>query len=158
VSKPFLSVFIVLSLALLVPSFTAQEEMVGPLTREALFENNPDWQAVAAAYQPKPDIVDKLRSLGREIRIEIYLGTWCSDSKAHVSEFFKVLEIADTPLIQAVCVGIPEAKDKRAPYYAGRDIERLPTFIVFFDGREMGRIVETPERSVEEDLVRILGL
>ena len=157
-SKSFLNVLIILSLASLVPSFAAQEEILGPLTREALFENYPGWQAVAAAYQPKSDIIDRLRSLGREVRIEIYLGTWCSDSKAHVSEFFKVLEIADTPLIQATCVGIPEAKDKRAPYYAGRDIERLPTFIVFIDGREMGRIVETPERSVEEDLVRILGL
>jgi hypothetical protein len=35
---------------------------------------------------------------------------------------------------------------------------KLPTFLVYVDGREIGRIVETPERSVEEDLVRILGL
>lgn len=35
-------------------------------------------------------------------------------------------------------------------------IERVPTFIVYADGRELGRIVETPEGSLEEHLVKIL--
>jgi thiol-disulfide isomerase/thioredoxin len=77
---------------------------------------------------------------------------------AHVSAFFKILDLADTPLLQPAYFGVPEAKDKRAPYTEGKDIVKLPTFIVFVDGREAGRIVETPQRSVEEDLVRILGL
>jgi hypothetical protein len=138
------------------PSFG--EELVGPLTREALLAANPDWQAVAAAYQPKPDLVDRLRACGREVRIEVFLGTWCSDSKAHVSALFKVLEMADSPLFRVVLIGVPEDKDKREPYYGGRDIVKLPTFLILVDGREIGRIVETPERSLEEDLLRILGL
>jgi hypothetical protein len=144
--------------AALVPAFAGENEIVGPLTREILFEKCPDWLAVTAAYQPKPDCLDKLRGLGREVKIEIYLGTWCSDSKAHVSEYFKVLEMANTPLVQTSCIGIPEDRSKRAPFYQGKDIVKLPTFLVFVDGREVGRIVETPDRSVEEDLVRILGL
>lgn len=155
-SKAFIT-NLVLALALASP-LAGQGEMLGPVSREALFERHPDWQAVAAAYQPKPDFVEKLRALGREVRVEIYLGTWCTDSKAHVSEYFKVLDLADTPLIQTACTGIPEDKDKRAPYFQGKDIVKLPTFLVFIDGREIGRIVETPEKSVEEDLVRILGL
>jgi hypothetical protein len=158
VSRSFFAAALAVALLAPVPAAPGQDEMVGPLTRDALMERQPDWQAVAAAYQPKPDSVDKLRALAREVRVEIYLGTWCSDSKAHVSAYFKVLEMADTPLIQTACVGVPEDKAKRAPYYLGKDIEKLPTFIVLVDGREAGRIVETPERSVEEDLVRILGL
>jgi thiol-disulfide isomerase/thioredoxin len=149
--------FLVFAWALVSP-LAGQGEMLGPLTRESLFEMNPEWQAVAAAYQPKPDCVEKLRALGREVKVEIFLGTWCTDSKAHVSAYFKVLDLADTPLIQTVCTGIPEAKENRSAYYRGREIVRLPTFLVFVDGREIGRIVETPEKSVEEDLVRILGL
>jgi hypothetical protein len=136
----------------------AQPELLGPLTRDVLFEKLPDWRAVAEAYQPKPDCVEKLRAQAREVRVEIYLGTWCPDSKAHVSEYFKVMELAEAPAIRTVCIGIPRDKAQRAPYYQGKDIVRLPTFVVFVDGREAGRIVETPERSVEEDLVRILGL
>ena len=148
-------------LALVLVSISAvpgQDEMLGPLSREAILDGHPDWRAVAAAYQPKPDFVEKLRAIGREVRIEIYLGTWCSDSKAHVSEYFKIMEMADNPLVQTACFGIPEDKAKREAYTRGKDIAKLPTFLVFVDGREAGRIVETPEKSVEEDLVRILGL
>jgi thiol-disulfide isomerase/thioredoxin len=156
VSKTSLAI-LVLAWALVSP-LAVQGEMLGPLSRESLFERNPEWQAVAAAYQPKPDCVEKLRALGREVKVEIFLGTWCTDSKAHVSEYFKILDLADTPLIQTACTGIPEAKENRSVYYQGRDIVKLPTFLVFVDGREIGRIVETPEKSVEEDLVKILGL
>ncbi len=152
-----LSVSLIL-LATCLPCLSFGEDLVGPLTREALFAANPDWRAVAAAYQPKPDGVDRLRACGRDVRIEVFLGTWCSDSKSHVSELFKVLDMADSPLLRVVLIGVPEDKDKRAPYYGGRDIVRLPTFLILVDGREIGRIVETPERSVEEDLLRILGL
>lgn len=147
-----------LSALAVVPCLAAEEELTGPVTREVLFEKFPDWQAVAAAYQPHPDCIDKIRAFGREVRVEIYLGTWCSDSKAHVNEFFKVLEMAGSPLLGVSCTAIPRDKNKRAPFYQGKDIVRLPTFFVFVDGREIGRIVETPERSVEEDLIRILGL
>jgi thiol-disulfide isomerase/thioredoxin len=142
----------------LLPRFASGEDLVGPTSREAILEHSPDWQGFVASYQPKPEALDKLRGLGREVRVEVFFGSWCSDSMAHLPAFFKVLDLADTPLIRADYFWVPEAKEKRAEYYQGRDIVKLPTFIVFVDGREAGRIVETPQRSVEEDLVRILGL
>jgi thiol-disulfide isomerase/thioredoxin len=151
------SIVVLFNLAL-IPSFAAGQDLVGPTTREAILEHVPTWQDVVAAYQPKPEALDKLRGLGREVRIKVYFGSWCSDSMAHVSAFFKILDLVDTPLLQPVYFGIPEAKEKRAPYFQGKDIVKLPTFIIIVDGREVGRIVETPKRSVEQDLVTILGL
>ena len=142
----------------LIPSITAGQDLVGPTTREAILEHTPAWQDLVAAYQPKPEALDKLRGLGREVVIEVYFGSWCSDSRTHVSAFFKVLDLADTPLLRAEYFGVPEARDKRAPYERGRKIDRLPTFVVLVDGREVGLIVETPQKSVEEDLARILGI
>lgn len=152
-----LSIAVLISLAL-VPCFAAGRDLVGPTSREAILEYVPAWVDLVAAYQPDPGAVDKLRGVGREVVIEVYFGSWCSDSMAHVSAFFKVLDLADTPLVRAEYYGIPEAKDKRAPYERGRKIVKLPTFVIMVDGREAGRIVETPKKSVEEDLVRILGL
>jgi thiol-disulfide isomerase/thioredoxin len=158
VSKSPSAVIVVLLGFALSPCFAAGQDLVGPTSREANLEHVPAWQDPVASYQPKPEALDKLRGLGREVRVEVYFGSWCSDSMAHVSAFFKILDLADTPLLQPAYFGVPEAKDKRAPYIEGKDIVKLPTFIVFVDGREAGRIVETPQRSVEEDLVRILGL
>lgn len=158
-SKSLFILIAVVSLGLGVfPSPGTGQELVGPATREAILERSPDWQGVVAAYQPDPEALDKLRGLAREVRIEVYFGSWCSDSEAHVSAFFKILDLVETPLLQASYIGVPEAKDKREPYGRDRKIVKLPTFIVLVDGREAGRIVETPQKSVEADLVKILGL
>ncbi len=155
--SPFFVVFILLGSGFALSS-AAQEDLLGPVAREAILEHSPAWRDLVAAYQPKPEALDKLRALGREARIEVYFGSWCSDSKAHVSAFFKVLDLVDAPVLQAAYFGVPEDKSKRVGYFQGREIVRLPTFIVIVDGREIGRIVETPETTIEEDLVRILGL
>ncbi|MEN6560623.1 MAG: hypothetical protein ABFD52_07605 [Acidobacteriota bacterium] len=158
-SKPFIVLIAVIILGSVpLPSSVFGQEIVGPAGREAILERCPAWQDVVAAYQPDPEALDKLRGLAREVRVEVYFGSWCPDSKDHVSAFFKVLDLADTPLLQAVYVGVPEAGDKRAPYVRERKIEKLPTFVVLVDGREAGRIVEAPNKSVEADLVKILGL
>lgn len=133
-----------------------QTELKGPVTKEAILQKCTDWQAIAAAYNPKPEFIKRLRNLTEEVRIDIYLGTWCSDSKSHVSEYFKVLEMADTPLIQTSYIAVPEDKTKRAAYYQDKNILKIPTFIVFIDGLERGRIVEVPKKSIEEDLVEII--
>lgn len=155
--SPFVVIIVLLRFALL-PCFAAGQDLVGPTSREAILERVPAWQDLVAAYQPKPEALDKLRGLSREVRVEVYFGSWCSDSMAHVSALFKVLDLADTPLLQPAYFGVPEAKDKRAPYLQGKSVVKIPTFIVIVDGREAGRIVETPKKSVEEDLVTILGL
>ena len=36
------------------------------------------------------------------------------------------------------------------------NIELVPTFIFYRDGDEIGRIIETPQQSIEEDTYRIL--
>jgi len=157
-SKSPLAVLVILAGLALLPCFAGGEELLGPVSRETILEKAPAWVELVAAYQPAPEAIDKLRGLSREVVIEVYFGSWCSDSMAHVSAFFKVLDLADTPLLRAGYFGVPEAKDERAPYTGGRKIDKLPTFVVMVDGREAGRIVETPKKSVEEDLVRILGL
>ena len=142
----------------IVPSPAFAQELVGSADREAILARCPGWQAAIAAYQPDPGIIEKLRGLSREVRIEVYFGSWCSDSETHVSAFLKVLDLAETPLLQPVYTAVPEAKDKREPYGRERRIEKLPTFVVLVDGLEAGRIVETPQKSIEADLAKILGL
>ena len=39
----------------------------------------------------------------------------------------------------------------------GLDIQRTPTFIFFKNGVEIGRIVETPRDSLENDILKIVS-
>jgi len=137
-------------------SIQGDTDMLGPLTREAILKDHPEWQEVVALYQPDSPAIDGLKVFNRPVQVEVFLGTWCPDSKAHVSEFFKVLDLTDNALISATFIGIPRDKTQRSEYYQGKDIQKLPTFLVFVEGKEKGRIVEVPLISMEGDLLDIL--
>jgi thiol-disulfide isomerase/thioredoxin len=144
------------SCLLLLSALRGQQEIMGPVTPEDLSLKFPEWQAVAAAYAPRPEAVDRLRAVTCEVIVEVVLGTWCSDSKSHVSKFLKVLEVTDNPLIRATYIGVPKDKTKRSPYLQGRDIVKIPTFLIYVDGVEKGRIIESPVKTVEQDLADII--
>ena len=39
----------------------------------------------------------------------------------------------------------------------GLNIEKVPTFIFYKNGIEIGRIIESPEKSIEKDFLKILN-
>ena len=133
-----------------------QVELLGEITPAEILLSLPDWKAVVESCSPNLEIVSRLQSVNEEIRIEIFLGTWCSDSKQHVSAYIKVMDMVQNPLLKTTYIGIPRDKDSRAKYVQGKDIQKIPTFIVTIRGQEAGRIIETPQTSVEEDLWKII--
>ena len=92
-----------------------------------------------------------------DVQIAVYLGTWCSDSRREVPRFVKVLWQAgyDLQKLDITCLD----RNKRAPDYQENifDIQYVPTFIIFQHGKEIGRIIETPENTLESDLLKILS-
>lgn len=147
---------LLLIFALMLFSISRNDNLVGSLTEETILESYPDWLEVKASYFPDPESLARLKSVQVPVHIEVVLGTWCPDSKQHVSAYFKLIELAENPMIQSLYTGIPKEKEAREPYIRGKNITRVPTFIVTIDGEEHGRIIEHPEKSIEEDLVSII--
>ena len=136
----------------------AQVELMGPLTPEKILQEIPEWKPFVDGYSPRLDIINRLQAVSEEVRIEIFLGTWCPDCRQHVSAYIKIMDMVQSPMIRTAYTGVPRNREARGPYIEGRNIERLPTFIIILRGQEIGRIIETPSKSVEEDLWEILGL
>jgi hypothetical protein len=132
-------------------------ELLGPLSKEEILENFPDWQEEVASYVPDQEVIEKLQSIPSEIKIEIFLGTWCSDTKRNVSAYFKIMDMVDNPLIMTSYIGIPREDDSQKPFIEGKNIIKVPTFIIFIDNQEKGRIIENPTKSVEEDVLDIIN-
>jgi hypothetical protein len=155
----FLSLY--LSFFFLLPSHGllshGETELLGDLTQEGILKTLPEWEETAAAYQPKPEAIQALKAVNQKAHIEVVLGTWCPDSKEHVSAFFKIIGLVDNPLLSTSYVGIPRDKEARKPYIQGKNIDRVPTFIVYTNDQEKGRIIEHPLDSIEEDLLDILN-
>jgi len=145
-----------LAIILLAAVLSSQVELQGQLTRDEILRNFPDWKTVAESYSPDLEFISGLQAVSEEIQIEVFLGTWCPDSKQHVSAYFKIMDMVQNPLIRTTYIGLPQIKEDRAKYIQGKDIQRIPTFVVTIRGQEAGRIIETPRTSVEEDLWRII--
>lgn len=147
-----LSLFLLLSL-----SIPGEKELTGPLKKEKILENLPEWQEQMASYFPEPEIIKKLSSIDKIFQVVVFLGTWCPDSKEHVSAYFKIIEMTDNLNISTSYIGIPKDKEARQELIQGKNIVKVPTFIVYFLDKEKGRIIETPTKSVEEDLLDIIN-
>lgn len=107
----------------------------------------------ATALQLKPLLAGKT--------IEIFLGTWCGDSRREVPAMLKILETAgcDTNTIKLIFVHNADSVYKQSPQHEerGKFIHHVPTFIVYEGNKELNRIVETPIVSLEKDLLAVLN-
>jgi len=148
-------------LLLLLPcSLIAQsdEVIIEKQIQPAEFNNSwaTEWKQNEKNYQPDSSTVALLRKIlsSKNSTFRIYLGTWCDDSKQHVPAFMKVADLLN---LKAEYIGVNRKKECPFTDCKNWDINYVPTVVVFVDGKEVGRIVETPEVSVEKDLLKILG-
>ncbi len=137
---------------------TGKPMLIGPCSREALSDTSFGWWFNSEYKQYKPDsvTVKEISYNYDDVKTTIVMGTWCSDSQEQVPRFFKVMDEAEYPStnINIICVN-RERKDSSGEVDS-LNIELVPTFIFYKDGKELGRIVETPKQTMEEDIYEIL--
>lgn len=109
-------------------------------------------------YSPAPDAVNKLTITDMsQVTIKIVLGTWCPDSRREVPRFLKISDIINFPSDKITYIGVDNTKLSPIGEYESLAIERVPTFIIYRNNIEAGRIIETPVSSLEQDMVNILN-
>jgi thiol-disulfide isomerase/thioredoxin len=107
-------------------------------------------------YEPDSALVASFATLFNYVRIKIVLGTWCSDSKTQVPRFLKILDKGRCPAERYEIICVNRKKEGLADEAKGLDIQLVPTFIIYQDTYEIGRIIETPKETLEKDLNKIL--
>ena len=90
------------------------------------------------------------------LSIKVVMGTWCPDSRREVPRFMKILDIWQFPTTKITFIGVDNAKLSPVGEYNSLDIQRVPTFIIYKNNIEAGRIIENPTTSLEQDIVNIL--
>ncbi len=109
-------------------------------------------------YVPNPEIINKLKPLKNELKIIIIAGTWCGDTQRELPRFFKIANSIDIPNNNIEMIMVDENKKTPAFNVSILHITNIPTFIFFKDGKELGRIIEKPAISIEEDLANFVKL
>lgn len=139
----------------------AKPVMINTCTREGLMhceEFKTMYDGVYGDYKPDSLALFQLKKLAKDVKITIVMGTWCGDSKLQVPHFYKVLDDIDFDTdknTKIICVdGNKKAENGLID---NLDIKHVPTFIIFDKkGKELGRIIESPKITLENDLLNIL--
>jgi len=114
------------------------------------------WTEEYSNYKPDPATIDSLKGKLDSITIKIVFRSTCSDSREQLPRFFEILDELNYPKEKLTLIGINREKKGLDNEAEGLDIEFVPTFIFYKGGKELGRIVETPVESLEEDFLRIV--
>jgi len=108
-------------------------------------------------YQINSEAVNKLLDISKDnVKIKVVMGTWCPDSRREVPKFMRILDIWTFPISHLSFIGVDNTKDTSVEEYKSLNIQRVPTFIIYKNNIEAGRIIENPLTSLEQDIVNIL--
>jgi dipeptidyl aminopeptidase/acylaminoacyl peptidase len=141
--------------------------LFGNVTRADITTHISEWDTEYFEYEPDGEIVIALEDNMLDVDIKVVLGTWCSDSRREIPRLWKILEEIGYPVDDVEMMAVGSARfttqmgvdrklldwsDAVKKYYA---VEKVATIILYRDGEELGRIEETPEGTLEEDLLKI---
>ena len=108
------------------------------------------------AYNIDAATIASLKTALKGITIKGFMGTWCGDSKRETPRFFKILEQADFQMNNLELVTVNRSKKTPDNLQEGLNIFKVPTFIFYKDGKEIGRYVEYARISLEKDILKIV--
>jgi thiol-disulfide isomerase/thioredoxin len=135
--------------------------LIGVISRENfLSEPFIDWYASNYEnYEANQTTIERLTPLLvlNGITVKAFMGTWCGDSQEQTPVFYNVLDACNFNEDSVELIGVSENKTTPDNLQEGFEIERVPTFIFYKDGNEIGRIVEYPQESIEADMLKIVS-
>jgi hypothetical protein len=143
--------------ALLFPLVSIGGQSQEELAKEKILATSPEWQAKYDKYDPPAEMVDALKAkLEADMKIDVYLGLWCPDSRNNVPLFLKILDRAGVA-VPVRYFGVPRKASRDVKYYVEEmNVERVPSFIFYREGKEIGRIIENPKAGMIEDFMDIV--
>lgn len=118
------------------------------------------YNAQFAGYKADSGLCSRLNMAN--VKVDIFMGTWCGDSKREVPRMLKVFNYCglQEKQLRLFTVNNSDSAYKQTPgnESAAGNIFRVPTFIFYTeDGRELGRIIESPVQTLEKDMEAILS-
>lgn len=132
--------------------------LIGPCNREAFLDAKFSWwfNSRYKYYHLNAAVVENLKKKDDNYSVEIIMGTWCSDSRKGVPRFYKLLDALNIPAERITLINVDREKQGGETDIAELNINLVPTYIILRKDKEIGRIVETPNESLEKDLLKIL--
>ncbi len=135
---------------------------VGPTTADRLLSRVPDYAQRKTDYTPDGTVLEMMKPYIHDgDHVEVYMGTWCSDSQREVPKFLRILDDLRAQYgveLPVRFVALDRSKQQPAELIAGKHVEKVATFIYYRGDEELGRIVERTQSPLfEDDLLTIVA-
>jgi hypothetical protein len=128
------------------------------IDKNQILKTGQEWKDIYVNYRMDDSFLETLKvKIGDNLKIDVYLGTWCSDSLNNVPKFIKIIDTVDKDNLPVNYYNVKRKPSSDVKYFVeDLKVERVPTFIFYRDGKEIGRIVENPKNSLIEDFLEII--
>lgn len=118
------------------------------------------FESTYSEYKPRESALEGVADALKNVKITVFMGTWCSDSQMEVPQFYRILDYLKFPEKNLTVYAVDNHPDRKKTTPGGETstnkIEFVPTFLFFRDGKEIGRITEYPQKSLEADMAAIV--
>ena len=108
-------------------------------------------------YDLDKDLVKKIKVHLKGVTIKAFMGTWCEDSQLETPRFYKLLDSLKFDQNKLTMIAVNRAKKTPDNLQEGLDISYVPTFIFYKKNKEIGRFVEYPRETLENDILNIVS-
>ena len=145
------------------PKPTAPPPLLGHLTRADL-QAYESWESLFAPqtpYVPGAASIATIKAHARGVTVLLIMATWCPDSKREVPRYFAIMDAAGVPDSTLTMVSVDRSKKDTEGLTEKLAITRVPTFVFFRGGQEIGRFVERlpagSASTLEAEIAKIVG-
>ncbi len=154
VLMPF-ALSIILSIALSACAGTTPEhgkakDFVGEITHVQLLDDYQHFDANYQSFEVTDEQASLLGALPADTKIDVYFATWCHDSVREVPRLLKAM--ATRPDIELNLLALDYKKQDPNGLAEKAGVKFTPTIVVSKNGKELGRIIERPEKGLVEDI------
>jgi thioredoxin 1 len=127
---------------------------LGKISQQQLMANHKIFQQGYQASQLSALEIAEINLWPKDLHVEVYFGSWCHDSVREVPRFLKI--VAQSPTLSNRLIALDYAKSEPSGSAKNHDIKYTPTFIVYQNDKEIGRIIERPKVSLTTDISAML--
>jgi thioredoxin 1 len=166
-SKLFFSVLIITSITFSFKLYGAEqtqadekpvtEVLIGQITAEQLTSNFKSFDNTDRKKILSEETIARLTEVKGTYSIKAFLGTWCHDSEREIPILLDIIKTAKNPNLQLSLIALNMAKEDPKGLAKQYQIKYTPTIVIEAHGIEIGRIVERPENSLEDNILSIIN-
>ncbi len=134
-----------------------QEILIGKCNKQAFMQEPFNQWFVPEYEQYRPNnemLIQAKKYINEQLKIVAIFGSWCSDSQEQLPRFMKVMDYMGYTPDMLELIAVDGNKNCEMMDISQYKIEKVPTFIFYKKGKEIGRIVETPSETFERDMIK----